>query len=74
MTDTKRLWAARLRLGMPVPVVSSQCDACKAPNIYITDSWHALTCVSRSGALITHADNSVLDVQYDQCGGDNKPR
>jgi hypothetical protein len=67
MTDAKWLWAARLRLGMPAPVVSSQCDACKAPNIYTTDSWHALTCVSRSGALITRRHNSVLDVVAKYC-------
>ena len=67
MTDTKWLWAARLRLGVPVPVVSSQCDACKAPDIYSTDSWHSLTCVSRSGALITRRHNSVLDVVARHC-------
>ena len=67
LTDVKWLWAAQLRLGVPVPVVSSQCDACKAPSIYTTDSWHSLTCVSRSGTLITRRHNSVLDVVAKYC-------
>ena len=45
LTDNKWMWTAQLRLGVPVLVVSSQCDACKAPDIYSTDSWHSLTCV-----------------------------
>ena len=67
LTDAKWLWAAQLRLGMPVPTTSSHCAACKVHDIYTTDSWHALTCVARSGALITRRHNSILDVVAKYC-------
>ena len=60
LTDIKWLWAAQLRLGVPLAVTADTCDACKAADIYTTDSWHSLTCVSRSGARITHRHDSIL--------------
>ena len=67
LTDSKWLWAARLRLGMPVDVVSNDCDACSRANMYTADSWHSLTCLSRSGPLITRRHNSVLEVVAKYC-------
>ena len=36
-------------------------------DIYSTDSWHALTCVTRSGPLITRRHNSVPEVVAKYC-------
>jgi hypothetical protein len=67
MRDVQWLWAAQLRLGMPAPVVSDDCDACKAVDIYTTDSWHSLCCVSRSGPQITRRHDSLMQVVARYC-------
>jgi hypothetical protein len=67
MKDIQWLWAAQLRLGVPVPVVSDDCDACKVTGIYTTDSWHSLSCVSRSGPLITRRHDSLMQVVSRYC-------
>jgi hypothetical protein len=54
-------------LGVPVPVVSDDCDACKVTGIYTTDSWHSLSCVSRSGPLITRRHDSLMQVVSRYC-------
>ena len=47
--DLQWQWAARLRLGMDVPVVDDACPACKSTTAYTDNSWHALSCVALSG-------------------------
>ena len=42
-------WAARLRLGTPVPAVSDVCGGCRKPDT--GGDWHALSCMSGSAQL-----------------------
>jgi len=49
LTDTKWQWAARLRLGMEVPTISTDCTGCKNTNCYTDYSWHSLACLPLSG-------------------------
>ena len=57
--DLQWQWAARLRLGMDVPVVDDSCPACKSTTAYTDNSWHALSCVALSGTDITRRHNRV---------------
>jgi Reverse transcriptase (RNA-dependent DNA polymerase) len=58
--DHQWQWAARLRLGMDVPVVDAACSGCKSTTAYCDNSWHALSCVALSGADITLRHNAVV--------------
>ena len=62
LTDEKWVWAARLRLGMPVPSVDDKCSGCNQHDAYVNNSWHSVCCVSRSGRTITDRHNQVLAV------------
>ena len=58
--DHQWQWAARLRLGMDVPVVDAACSGCNSTTAYCDNSWHALSCVALSGADITLRHNAVV--------------
>ena len=62
LTDVKWQWAARLRLGMPVPQSDVECAGCRGSGALAADSWHALACVPLSGDAITARHNAVLQV------------
>jgi hypothetical protein len=62
LTDTKWQWAARLRLGMCVPTVDTECRGCDKNDAHTGDSWHSLTCLQLSGRPITDRHNKVLNV------------
>ena len=63
LTDTAWQWAARLRLGMSVPVYepSGGGALCSHTAANLTDGWHALSCVTRSPFAITQRHNAVLN-------------
>ena len=62
LTDEKWVWAARLRLGMPVPSIDDKCSGCNQHDAYVNNSWHSVACVPRSGRTITDRHNQVLAV------------
>ena len=65
--DHQWQWAARLRLGMDVPVVDDACSGCKSTTAYRDNSWHALSCVALSGADMTLRHNSVVSLLAQFC-------
>jgi len=65
--DHQWQWAARLRLGMDVPVVDAACSGCKSTTAYCDNSWHALSCVALSGANMTLRHNSVVSLLAQFC-------
>jgi Reverse transcriptase (RNA-dependent DNA polymerase) len=67
LSDAKWMWAAWLRLGMPVPSICSDCDGCKLPGVYSDSSWHSLACVGRSSRTINARHNQVLAVIARSC-------
>jgi hypothetical protein len=62
LTDVKWQWAARLRLGMEVPTVYTECTGCKIPDAYLNYSWHSIACLPLSGRAITDRHNLILDI------------
>ena len=62
LTDVKWQWAARLRLGMPLPVIDSDCGGCKSIDAHATNSWHPLACVPLSGRSMTVRHNDVVNL------------
>jgi hypothetical protein len=65
--DHQWQWAARLRLGMDVPVVDDACSGCKSTTAYRDNSWHALSCVALSGTDMTLRHNSVVNLLAQFC-------
>jgi hypothetical protein len=62
LTDTKWVWAAHLRLGMPVPSIDDKCSGCKQTDAYVNNSWHSVSCLPLSGREMTDRHNQVLAV------------
>jgi hypothetical protein len=62
LTDTKWMWAAQLRLGMPVPSIDDKCSGCNQTDAYTNNSWHSVGCLPLSGREITDRHNQVLAV------------
>ena len=62
LSDERWVWAARLRLGMPVPSVDDRCTGCDQHDAYVNNTWHSIACVPRSGRTITDRHNQVLSV------------
>ena len=55
-------WAARLRLGMPIPIAADTCSGCTRRMPEVGDSWHSLSCVSGSGGHMTARHDAVVNV------------
>jgi hypothetical protein len=62
LTDKKWQWAARLRLGMPVPSIDPACPGCKQTDAYTKNQWHSLTCTQRSNRAITDRHNVIVNI------------
>jgi len=67
LSDAKWRWAARLRLGMQVPNVSSACNGCHFADAYTNNTWHSLGCVALSKRGITDRHNQVVAVIARSC-------
>ena len=67
LSDQHFLWAARLRLGMPVHVPDGQCHGCHVTDAYITSSWHSLSCTASSALGMVERHNSILKIFADFC-------
>ena len=61
-SNLKWQWASWLRLGVPIPVTTSECTGCKKLDAYLDDSWHPLSCMPLSGRYMTDRHNLVLDI------------
>jgi hypothetical protein len=62
LTDLKWQWAARLRLGMDIPVISTVCPGCKKTDANLDSCWHPLSCMQLSGIPITDRHNQILAI------------
>lgn len=62
LTDKKWQWAARLRLGMPVPCIETDCRGCKQTDAYIHNQWHSLACTHLSGRPMTDRHNMIVNI------------
>ena len=60
-------WAAQFRLGVPVPVITSDCGGCGSKDAYLDDCYHSLGCVSHSGRTITDRHNQLLMIIARYC-------
>jgi Reverse transcriptase (RNA-dependent DNA polymerase) len=61
LSDAQWRWAARLRLGMPVPIGEQGAgQGCVHPHASVREGWHPLCCTSQYGAAITGRHNAVL--------------
>jgi Reverse transcriptase (RNA-dependent DNA polymerase) len=60
LTDLQWQWAARLRLGMDIPVICTVCPGCKKADVCLDSCWHALSCMQLSGVPITDRHNRIL--------------
>jgi hypothetical protein len=67
LTDLKWQWAARLRLGMDIPVISNACPGCKKADASLDSCWHSLSCMPLSGAPITDRHNRILAIIASFC-------
>jgi hypothetical protein len=61
LTDAQYHWAARLRLGLPVPPSSSTCASCGQHDAFASDSWHHLSCQYHRGREVTNRHHAVVD-------------
>jgi hypothetical protein len=62
LTDLKWQWAARLRLGMPVPSTDLDCGACGQRDAYTGNSWHSVSCTALSGSTMVQRHNNVVNI------------
>lgn len=62
LTDLTWQWAARLRLGMGIPVISAVCPGCKKTDANLESCWHPMSCMQLSGASVTKRHNEILAI------------
>jgi hypothetical protein len=62
LTDLHWQWAARLRLGMNIPVISAACPGCKKVDACLDSCWHSLSCMQLSSIPITDRHNYILSI------------
>ena len=62
LTDLKWQWAAQLRLGMDIPIISAACPGCKKTDAILESCWHSLSCMQLSGVPITDRHNQILTI------------
>ena len=63
LSDVQWRWAARLRLGMHVPIGEQGAgQGCTHPHASVREGWHPLCCTSQYGAAITERHNAVLRI------------
>ena len=62
LIDPHFQWAARLRLGTPVPAVSDVCGGCRKPDT--GGDWHALSCMSGSAQPLKARHDAVVNTLH----------